>query len=99
MGSALGRNMYKPFGVEDVTQAQVDTWEEKYGEYWADNIAPESRTTIWDFDTEADARKFLIGGVPSGYFARLFKRVNVRPGPEGIGLEWDEVEINLWESS
>lgn len=87
------------FGVQYITTAQQQKWEAKYGENWADEIEPETRTTIADFRTLATARAFVASegpDRPSGYFDRIFERVNVRPHEEGPewGFEWDEREIS-----
>lgn len=86
------------FGVEYITTAQQKRWEEKHGENWADIVEPEVHTKILSFRTLNEAREFVVSegpDRPSGYFDRIFERVNVRPhedGPEW-GFEWDEKEI------
>jgi hypothetical protein len=85
----------KRFGVEDVTKEEVTKWQAELGDLWADTVCPELLTRVWDFDTEAEARAFLAGPIPSGYCASLFERTNLRRGPEGLGWDWDTKELPL----
>lgn len=85
----------KRFVVEDVTKAEVEAWQALHGEYWADIVEPETQTTTWEFDTEAEARAFLAGPVPSGYCACLFERANLTRGPWALGWEYDIKYLKL----
>jgi len=83
----------KRYGFEDITTEQQEKWEAKHGEYWADTIMPEQRTTIWDFDTLDASKKFAASNVPSGYFGRAFERTNV--SWDDMEWTWSEKEIQL----
>lgn len=83
----------KNFGLEDITCEEQEQWEKQYGEYWADHVAPETRTHIWDFDTREELEKFFVeSDLLSHYYARTFERVNIH---WEYGWEWEEKDLDL----